>query len=474
MLVNTSDYELILAREAALGPFGALDAKRPRAWQQYGYKDELTFDDYFRAYSRGGAGFGAVHRLLDKCWQVKPRIKKPGDDEPGDWEKKVTKSLDDIQAWQKLADFDRRNMIGRFAGLIYRVGDGRALDQPLVRGQRLVDIVPVYENQLRVSRWNEDPAKEEFGTPAMWEYRFLAPHQRDAQAQPDKWVQVHPSRVQILAEGTVGHDFFDGVPLLKAGFNALVDIEKLSGGGGESALKNSARTITFEYEATATPQAITTNPDGTASGKTVKEIHEEAARKINRDLDSTIVLQGGKANTLDTTVQDLEPQFRISANLFAASVQLPFTVLFGQQTGRLASDEDRAEVLARADSRQSKVLTPMLRQLIERLQKAGLVEAGEFEIEWPDLDAPGDSAKYDNLGKLTKAMSDASAAGLTEPIFDANELRKVAGFEERTDDGMPDEADEEAALEAERQHQIALRQATPAAAPAAPRVVASR
>lgn len=459
MQVNATDYDLICARETSLGAWGAIDAKRPRAWQQYGYKDELSFDDYFKAYSRGGAGHGAVHRLLDKCWQERPRIKQPQADEPTDWEKKVVKLLDGIKGFQKLADFDRRNLIGRFAGLIYRVADSQALDQPLRRGQRLVDIVPVYENQLRVARWNEDPAAENFGTPAMWEYRFLAPHQRDAQAQPDKWVQVHPSRVQILAEGSVGIDFFDGVPLLKAGFNALVDLEKLSGGGGESALKNSARTITFKYDVGSSPQAITLDSNGAPTGKTVKEVHEEQARALNRNLDSTIVMQGGEASTLQTSQHDLEPQFRISANIFACSVQMPFTVLFGQQTGRLASDEDRAEMVARAESRQVATLTPMLREFVERLQAAGLIEAGEFEIEWPDLDAPGDSAKYDNLGKLTKAMNDAAAAGLTEPIFDANELRKVAGFEERTDDGMPGEGGEAAAIEAQRQHELALRAA---------------
>ena len=173
----------------------------------------------------------------------------------------------------------------------------------------------------------------------------------------------------------------------------------------------------------------------------MREVHEEQARRLNRDLDSTIVTQGGEASTLQTQVADLEPQFRISANLFAASVQMPFTVLFGQQTGRLASDEDQKEMIARAVSRQTNVLTPMLRQLITRLQAAGLIDSGEFVIEWPPLDAPGDEQKYGNLAKLTGAMQQAAAAGLTEPIFDANELRAVAGFEPRTDDGMPEEGD---------------------------------
>lgn len=61
--VNTSD--LARARMEHLAEFGmSLDAKRPSAWTEYGYKDSLTIDDYRRAYERGGAGHGAVHELL--------------------------------------------------------------------------------------------------------------------------------------------------------------------------------------------------------------------------------------------------------------------------------------------------------------------------------------------------------------------------------------------------------------------------
>jgi len=42
---------------------------------------------------------------------------------------------------------------------------------------------------------------------------------------------------------------------------------------------------------------------------------------------------------------------------------------------------------------------------------------------------------------MATAMKAAFDAGLTEPLFDANELRAVVDFEERTDDGMPAEGD---------------------------------
>ena len=446
IIVNaTTLHDLRRAREELLGVFGSLDAGRPNAWSSYGYKTTLAFDDFLQAYERGGPAHGAVHRILDKCWQERPRIKKPETDDETPWETKLGKLLAGINAWQKLRDFDRRNMVGRYAALIYRVADGKTLREPMQRAVKLVDIVPVYENQIQVTGWNSDPNSTDFGQPTMFQYRRRQPTAKDTQGQPDEWVDVHPSRVQLLAEGSVT-DFLDGVPLLKAGFNHLVDLEKISGGSAESYLKNSARTIVFQYDPTASVQAIQ-QADG--STKTVREIHEEQTRALNRNQDSSIVLQGGQASTLQTQISDPGPAFEVAANLFAASVQIPMTVLFGAQTGRLASDEDKADMIARCKSRQINELTPMLEQFIRRMQAAGIVEQGDFVIEWPPLDAPGDKERAEVLGKLTAAAQQAFQAGLTEPLFDANELRGVMGFEPRADDGMPSEADLRAAAEAE-------------------------
>lgn len=436
--VNTTVYELTRAREEALGIFGSLDAGRPNAWAQYGYKTSLVFADFLQAYERGGAGHGAVHRLLDKCWQERPRIKAPEADEETPWEAKLSTMLGGINAWQKLRDLDRRNMVGKYAALIYRVADGKRLSEPLQRATKLVDLVPVYEDQVRVDKWDEDPDSLRYGQPVMWQYRMRRPGATDAQGAPDTWADVHWTRVQILAEGSVG-DFLDGVPLLKAGFNSLVNLEKIEGGSAESFLKNSSRTLHFKFDSTASPQVLTQNPDGSAGTSTVREVIEGQTRALNRNQDSSIVTQGADVNALQTTVSDPEPAWQVAACMFAASVQIPFTVLFGQQTGRLASAEDKEDMVARCKSRQTNELTPMLTELITRLQACGIVEAGAFEIEWPPLDSPGDDAKATLLSKMTAAMQQAFQAGLAEPLFDANELRGVLDYEERADDGLPGE-----------------------------------
>jgi hypothetical protein len=301
------------------------------------------------------------------------------------------------------------------------------------RAARLVDLVPIYEDQLRVTMWDSDTTSESYGRPLMYQYQSRRVQTGDNQGQPNEWADVHPSRVQILAEGSVG-DMFDGVPLLRAGFNTLVDLEKISGGSAESYLKNSARTLVFQYDKDTSVQAI--GQDGETTS--VRQAHEEQARSLNRNQDASIVMQGGTASTLQTTTHDPEPSFMVAANLFAASVRLPFTVLFGQQTGRLASDEDKADFAARAKSRQTNELTPMLEQFIRRMQAAGIIESGEFEVEWPPLDAPGDKDKLEILKAMTAAMREAFSAGV-QGLFEVDELRRAAGYEALQGEVVPTE-----------------------------------
>lgn len=435
LTLNESDLFRLAEARMGLLSGGGLDAKRPTAWAQYGYKDTLGFDDFLRAYRRGGPGHGAVHRLLDKCWLRRPRIKQPKSDKVTPWEEKVNALMRRIGAWPKLRDWDRRNMIGRYAGLILRVRDGKALREPMGTGGELIDIVPVFENQLKVTEWHTDTGSPEFGTPKMWQYRMRQPANGDQQGRPDDWADVHPSRVHILAEGAAGGDFLEGVPLLEAGFNALVDLEKISGGSGESFLKNSARALVFKFDANASPQALTIGPDGVPTGKAVGDVIEEKTDALNRSIDKSIVIQGGEATTLQTSTSDPTGAFTIAANLFAASVQMPYTIVFGQQTGRLASDQDQDDMVARCSSRQANVLTPALEAMLRHWQAMGWIDAGDFEIEWPSLDAPDDSGKLDHAGKMADINHKAFNAG-SPPPFDGNEVRKAAGYEER--DGLSD------------------------------------
>lgn len=427
IIVNEAD--LVRGRTEFLSGFmGSLDAKRPAAWTVYGYPEQVTFDKLLSAYMRGGPAYGAVHRLLDTCWLDNPRIKPPGKDDETAWETQVQQVFDAADVWEKLQDFDRRNLVGRYAALVYRVADNLTLDQPLVRATALVDLVPLYEDQIKVTAWHSDPNDwQRYGTPAKYQMRaksHAALAGGDTQGQPELWLDVHPSRVQILAEGSVG-GMFDGVPMLLPAFNSLVDLEKITGGSAESYLKNSARTLHVKYGPDASPQASV----GVATPGEVAEAHDEMIKRANRNQDAGIVTQGADVTALQTATHDPEGAWMTAANTFACAVRIPFTVLFGQQTGRLASDEDKRDMQARGKSRRMRLLNRMIREFVRRMQACGVLPDGPFVIEWPPLDAPGDKDKAELLKAYTAAMQAAAAAGVTEPLFLTEELRKTQGYD---------------------------------------------
>lgn len=446
VVVNTDDYtlrELASARTQTLsGLLGALDNKRPTAWDQYGYPATVTFSALLQAYERGGAASGAVHRLLDKCWQQVPRIKKPGNDAGSDWETRTKGVLKAAKVWRALRDLDRRNMVGRYAAVIYRVADGQPLSAPLVRASKLVALVPLYEDQIKVTRWDEDQQSETFGQPLMYQFQSRrSATSTDMHGQPVEWADVHPSRVQIMAEGAVGN-FLDGVPLLRPGFNNLIDLEKIAGGSAEGFLKNSSRTISVEFDANGSPWALASTPGQTVpTGSDITTALNDKVKALNRNIDSALLLQGGKATTLQTSQISPGPAFEVAANLFAASVGLPFTILFGQQTGRLASNEDQKDYNARGQSRRENELTPVVEEFISRMQAAGIIEPGDFEVEWAPLDAPGEAEQLANAKTMAEINKTSAEAGRA-PVFDENEIRGVADFEEREElKGIPLEGD---------------------------------
>jgi hypothetical protein len=83
---------------------------------------------------------------------------------------------------------------------------------------------------------------------------------------------------------------------------------------------------------------------------------------------------------------------------------------------------------ARGKSRRARLLSRMIREFVRRMQVCGVLPAGDFEIEWSPLDAPGDKDRAELLKAYTAAMQAAATAGLTEPVFVGKELRKVVGY----------------------------------------------
>ena len=162
-----NDVRLARARAMAFNPGMGLDAKRESAWCEYGFKEDLTFDDLHKLYRRGGIAYGAVNKLVSNCWRTNPQvIEGEASDESRKltaWEK-ASNQVFTHRFWRAFAEADKRRLVGRWAGILLHIKDSKQWKEPAVKGKALQKITPVWASALKVS------SRDSNGVITMWQY----------------------------------------------------------------------------------------------------------------------------------------------------------------------------------------------------------------------------------------------------------------------------------------------------------------
>ncbi|XUA17444.1 DUF1073 domain-containing protein [Citrobacter sp. OP27] len=428
------------------------NTKRPTLYQEFGYPRSVSFGDFYNIYRRNAAGFAVVHRLLDGCWQDYPVIIDGNEAEEAKktnaWEKDITRFMK--KWWSKVKDVDRRNMVGRYSALLLQLKDNRSWNQEVditlvsqLGEDALVKLIPAWEPQLTVAEWDNDRLSPTFGQPLMFNFNEQ-PIGDEIFVGPTRGEPVHPSRVILFCEGSEDDNTLSGIPLLEAGYNKLLDIEKISGGGAEGFLKNASRQIAVEFSKETDMNTLASQAKS-AGYKDLGEAMGDKVNKLNSGTDAAAVMQAGQMHVLSVTPGDPGPTWEVTANELAASVQIPFTILFGQQTGRLASDEDKADWAIRRNTRRNTFLTDRITALLERFWTLGIIDPptnGEVTIAWTDLLAPGEKEKIENMSKLADVVQKTTGMYGGEPPVTINELREMIGLEPLPEPKEPPNPDE--------------------------------
>lgn len=398
-----------------------LDAKRPRAWCEYGYQSDLDFDDYYRAYDRDGLGNAAVDIIADKCWQDHPWLIEGAPDRESTEltanEARIDRVFSQAKVWQAFKEADIYAMVGGWSAIIIRVADSNELDQPTSRPsiEALTELVPVWANQLTAV----------YDSNQMLQHYVYAEPQTDI--SPARNVNVHPDRVVIVGDPSRSR------PLLKAGFNALVTLEKVLGGAGESFLKNASRQLNVNYDSDVDLEDI-----ARANGGSVAEMHENLSghvRDINSGVDLLMMTQGASVNPMTVAVSDPMPSYNVALQVFAASVKIPVKVLVGNITGERASTEDIKQLNARCQSRRVSEVTANVEKFVAKLKQIGMLAAGQYSIMWNDLRESTDTERADHVDKLASIIEKIARAEQsnlltgTDPVITTAELRSELGYD---------------------------------------------
>ena len=444
LMVNTA-----LRRLDSMFP-GYFEGAKHNHYADFGYPERVTFDLAFAMYTRNGLARAGVDKTVAKTWQTNPwLLEKERDGSQGSMsdetplERDIRKRFADLRMWQRLAEADRRSMVGRYCGVILRLADGKPFDQPVDRVggglMGLVEIIPAWEGQLTISQWDEDQASPTYGQPKVFGFNEAAVDESKAQARS---FNVHPDRVLVWSKDGTVHSR----SILEPGYNDLLTMEKISGAGGEGFWKNAKSAPVLHIDKDAKLENM-----ARAMGVEVSEIADrmdEQVADFQRGFDKMLMLQGIKAETLGITLPSPEHFFAIALQSFAASIGIPLKILVGSQTGERASTEDAAEWSQTIMSRRTGQIIPTVMELVNRLERFGILPERDWHVDWDSLMDPSPNERLERIERMSSVNDKMRASG--EIVFTADEMRAEAGKEPLTDEQRfretPDEPDQRDAL----------------------------
>lgn len=399
---------------------GYFEGTKHNHYSDFGWPTEVTFPQLYNAYCRNSIARAAVKKTARKTWETYPLLREAeeeGDDETT-LEADIRKRFDAIRLWQRIADADKRGMVGKYSGLILRFADSKRFREPVDRVpgglDGLVEIIPAWEGQLQVAEWDDDEQSETYGHPKMFNFNEA---QVGSQAQGrNRSFEVHPDRVIIWSETGDVHDR----SALEPGYNDLLTLEKIVGAGGEGFWKNakSAPVLEVDKEARLSEMAQ-------AMGVTEDEVVEalnEGVEDWQKGFDKLLMLQGMTAKTLGVTLPSSEHFYAAPLQNFAASVEIPVKILVGMQTGERASKEDADEWARTIMGRRNDWVIPGIMTLVQRLERVGILPERDWWLQWADLTEADMADKIDRADKM---------AGINQKmgvdVYDEDEIRAVTG-----------------------------------------------
>lgn len=121
-----------------------------RVW----FPEQVTYENLYALYRRGGIAHGAVEKLVGKCWQTNPEIIEGDDADESEDEtarERKSKQVFTNRFWRSFAEADRRRLVGRYAGIILHVRDEKDWNLPVTKGRGLQKISVAWADRSRLA-----------------------------------------------------------------------------------------------------------------------------------------------------------------------------------------------------------------------------------------------------------------------------------------------------------------------------------
>lgn len=396
-------------------------------YRDFGWPDSITFAQLYAMYHRNGLARAGIDKTVLKTWQDNPELWETENPDETQIERDIRQRFADLRLWQACATADRRALVGGYAGVILRLRDGKPFDQPVDRVpgglDGIAEVIPAWGGvgaQIGVAEWVTDTSSEDYGKPAMFRFNEAAV---GGQHQVRQFM-LHPDRVLIWSDDGTVH----ARSALEPGYNDLLDAEKVKGAGGEGFWKTARGSLALEAPADM-DMAQMARSMGVDPSELADKMNEQV-EDFQKGFDKMLALQGMTAKTLPISLPVPEHFFAAPVQSFAASINIPTKILIGNQTGERASTEDARDWAQANNARRNNAVRPLIGELVQRLERFGILPERDWHLHWSDLTDAGQAEKIERAAK----MADINQKQRDDPVFFADEIRAAAGYEA----GAPD------------------------------------
>ncbi len=382
-------------------------------YEDFGYPCELDFFNFWNMYRRFGPAKAVVRIPPNLTWLRHPIIK--GSDK---FDAELERLIKEKKLWNRLKGLDIRQRVGQYAGLYIQIRDNKTPDQPVEQLSgglaSIVNLKPLYENQLFVLEAEKDIKNENYGRPTM--YQFISGVVGSKNKDENNTFNIHPSRIIIAAEDSDDGSIF-GISSLEASFNDLMDLRKISGAGGEGF-----------YQNTRSAPVIEIDKDFKAPGGQDKKALSEEIDNFLSKWQKKFVAEGMKFVYPNIKLDNPKEFAENSWNNIAADTGISTNVFRGVQTGVLAGDKDDKSTMVTIQARRESFADELVRDVIDWFIKFGVLPSSEYTIAWEDMTSLGDSDKVDIIKKMSEVNKNLFLAG-QRPVFTGDEMREIFGME---------------------------------------------
>lgn len=428
--MGTTGWELVtnatdlLARSSVASRAGMQFGTNRDTYSILGYPRTLQFRDYYAQYLRGDIAQRIISLPAEDTWRKPPSI-VVGDDVTTE----LSEQWNDLVTRLKLMHYFTRadiiSGIGEYSVLLIGVKGAGRLDQEITRTDinqdEIIYVMPYMQPNAEIYEYDDNPNSPRFGLPKT--YSIALGNFGDHTKTSTRTVKVDWTRVIHIAEGLLDNDVY-GRPRLERVWNRLQDLIKVAGGSAEMFWQNVATIWWLNVD----PEAEFEDSELDALEAKMMEVLHGIRRLVQTE-------GGTDLKALSGQTPDPRGAYMVLQELIAAASSIPRRILFGNESGQLASDQDQAEWYGRVSYRQTNFAEPtILRAFISRMARFGVFTVPDsYVIEWPPLYEPSPAERAAAARDMANVAAKVAKDNPTE-VISVGEIRTAVGLPKKYPD----------------------------------------